>query len=343
MANPRALAAANLRQPDASTCSVSRTYAGPVTEAARPGSRTPSVVDRIREVGKDRVPFSVEFYPPRDESAEERLWRAARAFEPLRPAFVSCTYGAGGSTRDRTVRVVRQLAQETTLLPVAHLTAVGHSVAELRGMVGSFADCGITNMLALRGDPQGGVHHEWVKHPLGLEYAVELVELIRSLGDFHVGVASFPEGHPRAIDLEHDTANLVAKLRAGAAYSITQMFFDVEDYLRLRDRLQSADAEQGAKPLIPGLMPITSLRAVRKQVELSGSQIPPKLLEGLTAAAGNGPEENRDEVRKIGIELATEMSMRLLAEGVPCLHFCTMNFAKATSEVLSNLGATVPA
>jgi methylenetetrahydrofolate reductase (NADPH) len=314
-----------------------------VTEAARPESRTPSVVDRIREVGTDRVPFSVEFYPPRDEPAEERLWRAARAFEPLRPVFVSCTYGAGGSTRDRTVRVVRQLAQETTLLPVAHLTAVGHSVAELRGLVGAFADCGITNMLALRGDPQGGVHNEWVKHPQGLAYAVELVELIRSLGDFHVGVASFPEGHPRAVDLEHDTANLVAKLRAGAAYSITQMFFDVEDYLRLRDRVQAADAEQGAKPLIPGLMPITSLRTVRKQVELSGSQIPPKLLERLTAAAGDGPEDNRDEVRKIGIELATEMSMRLLAEGVPCLHFCTMNFAKATSEVLSNLGATVPA
>jgi methylenetetrahydrofolate reductase (NADPH) len=314
-----------------------------VTEAARPESRTPSVVDRIREVGTDRVPFSVEFYPPRDEPAEERLWRAARAFEPLRPVFVSCTYGAGGSTRDRTVRVVRQLAQETTLLPVAHLTAVGHSVAELRGLVGAFADCGITNMLALRGDPQGGVHNEWVKHPQGLAYAVELVELIRSLGDFHVGVASFPEGHPRAVDLDHDTANLVAKLRAGAAYSITQMFFDVEDYLRLRDRVQAADAEQGAKPLIPGLMPITSLRTVRKQVELSGSQIPPKLLERLTAAAGDGPEENRDEVRKIGIELATEMSMRLLAEGVPCLHFCTMNFAKATSEVLSNLGATVPA
>ncbi|MBV8928659.1 MAG: methylenetetrahydrofolate reductase [Mycobacteriaceae bacterium] len=318
-------------------------YAGRVTETARPVSQTPSVVDRINDIGKDRVPFSVEFYPPRDQAAEERLWRAARAFEQLRPAFVSCTYGAGGSTRDRTVRVVRELARETTLLPVAHMTAVGHSLAELRALVGAFADCGITNMLALRGDPQGGVHNEWVKHPDGLEYAVELVELIRGLGDFHVGVASFPEGHPRAIGLEHDTANLIAKLRTGAEYSITQMFFDVEDYLRLRDRVHSADPEQAAKPLIPGLMPITSLRTVRKQVELSGSEIPPKLLERLTSAAGDGPQENRDEVRKIGIELATEMSSRLLAEGVPCLHFCTMNFAKATSEVLANLGVTVSA
>jgi methylenetetrahydrofolate reductase (NADPH) len=205
------------------------------------------VVDRMRQIAKDRVPFSVEFYPPRDEVAEARLWRAARVFEPMSPAFVSCTYGAGGSTRDRTVRVVEALARETTLLPVAHMTAVGHSVAELRALVGEFAGCGITNMLALRGDPQGGVHDEWVKHPEGLEYAVELVELIGGLGDFDVGVASFPEGHPRAPDLAHDTTNLVNKLRAGAEYSITQMFFDVDDYLRLRDRVAAADPEQGVR------------------------------------------------------------------------------------------------
>ncbi|MET0995050.1 MAG: methylenetetrahydrofolate reductase [NAD(P)H] [Mycobacterium sp.] len=293
-------------------------------------------------MGKDRVPFSVEFYPPRDEAAEARLWRAARVFERLSPAFVSVTYGAGGSTRDRTIRVVRELARDTTLLPVAHLTAVGHSVAELRSMIGSYADCGISNVLALRGDPQGGVHEEWRKHPEGLEYAVEMVALVRELGDFHVGVASFPAGHPRAIDLDQDTANLVAKLRAGAEYSITQMFFNVDDYLRLRDRVAASDPQQGAKPIIPGLMPITSLRTVQRQVELSGAGIPPDLLARLTAAAGDGPEENRDEVRKIGIELATEMSSRLIAEGAPCLHFCTLNFAKATSEVLTNLGMTVP-
>ncbi|MET0758713.1 MAG: methylenetetrahydrofolate reductase [Mycobacterium sp.] len=293
-------------------------------------------------MGKDRVPFSVEFYPPRDEAAEARLWRAARVFERLSPAFVSVTYGAGGSTRDRTIRVVRELARDTTLLPVAHLTAVGHSVAELRSMIGSYADCGISNVLALRGDPQGGVHEEWRKHPEGLEYAVEMVALVRELGDFHVGVASFPAGHPRAIDLDQDTANVVAKLRAGAEYSITQMFFNVDDYLRLRDRVAASDPQQGAKPIIPGLMPITSLRTVQRQVELSGAGIPPDLLARLTAAAGDGPEENRDEVRKIGIELATEMSSRLIAEGAPCLHFCTLNFAKATSEVLTNLGMTVP-
>lgn len=305
------------------------------------GSQTVSVVDRIAAVGKDRVPFSVEFYPPRDAAAEARLWRAARVFEPMAPAFVSVTYGAGGSTRDRTVRIVGELAESTTLLPVAHLTAVGHSVGELRAMIGAYADRGIHNVLVLRGDPQGGVHEEWIKHPDGLEYAVEMVKMVRELGDFHVGVASFPEGHPRSIDLDQDTQNLVGKLRAGAEYSITQMFFDVDDFLRLRDRVMAADPEQGAKPLIPGIMPITSLRTVRRQCELSGSQIPADLLERLTAASGDGPEENRDEVRKIGIELATEMSARLIAEGAPCLHFCTLNFARATSEVLANLGMTV--
>ncbi len=301
------------------------------------------MVDRIEAIGKDRVPFSVEFFPPKDEAAEAQLWRAARVFERMAPAFVSVTYGAGGSTRDRTIRIVRELARDTTLLPVAHLTAVGHSVAELRAMIGSYADCGISNVLALRGDPQGGVHAEWIRHPEGLEYAVDMVRLVRGLGDFHVGVASFPEGHPRAIDLEHDTANLVGKLRAGAEYSITQMFFDVDDYLRLRDRVFSADPEQGAKPLIPGLMPITSLKTVQRMVELSGSQFPEAVLARLTRAAGDGAEENRDAVRKVGIEIATEMSARLIAEGAPSLHFCTLNFAKATSEVLANLGISVPA
>ena len=314
-------------------------YAGRVRG---PGGTT-SVVDRINDIGSGRVPFSVEFFPPRDEAAEARLWRAAREFERLSPAFVSVTYGAGGSTRDRTVRVVRELARDTTLLPVAHLTAVGHSVADLRSMIGAYADCGISNVLALRGDPQGGVHAPWQRHPEGLEYAIEMVRLVGGLGDFRVGVASFPEGHPRAADLDHDTRVLVDKLRAGAEYSITQMFFDVDDYLRLRDRVVAADPEQGAKPIIPGLMPITSLRTVRRQVELSGSQIPAALLDRLTQAAGPGPEENRDEVRRIGIELATDMSARLIAEGAPCLHFCTLNFARATREVLTNLGLTVRA
>lgn len=290
-----------------------------------------------------RIPFSVEFSPPRDEASEARLWRAVREFERLRPAFVSMTYGAGGSTRDRTLRVTGQLARETTLLPVAHLTAVGHSVGELRSIVGGYADAGIRNILALRGDPPGDPLGEWRKHPEGVEYAEELVRLVRGLGDFHVGVASHPEGHYRCADLEADTHHLVAKLRAGAAYSITQMFFDVEQYLRLRDRVSALDPVQGEKPIIPELMPITSLRSVRRMVELSGSALPPDLDRRLADAAGDGPEEDRAAVREVGIEVATQMCERLIAEGAPGLHFITLNFARATREVLVNLGLDSPA
>ncbi|MDL9937391.1 methylenetetrahydrofolate reductase [Gordonia sp. ABSL1-1] len=310
--------------------------------AGQPGSdRAPSIVERLAAPHRGPVPFSVEFFPPRDADSEARLWRAVRTFERLGPAFVSMTYGAGGSTRDRTVRITGELAAQTTLLPVAHLTAVNHSIAELRALVGAYADQGITNILALRGDPPGDPLGEWVAHPAGVEYAAELVSLIDSLGDFHVGVASFPEGHHRSPDLDHDTANLVRKLRAGAQYSITQMFFDVDHYLRLRDRVSATDAEQARKPIIPGLMPITSLASVRRMVELSGSVLPPAVEARLAAAAGDGPEEDRAAVRAVGIDLATEMAERLIAEGAPCLHFCSLNFAKATSEVLERLGVDV--
>ncbi|MGQ4600508.1 methylenetetrahydrofolate reductase [Nocardia sp. R6R-6] len=310
----------------------------------QPGiSATPSVVESLRMHEGHAVPFSVEFNPPRDAEAEARLWRVVRQFECMHPAFVSMTYGAGGSTRDRTVRVTGQLAQETTLLPVAHLTAVEHSVAELRSLVGAYADSGISNILVLRGDPPGDPLGEWHRHPEGVSYAEEVVRIVRDLGDFHVGVASFPLGHHRSPDLDTDTAFLAAKLRAGAEYSITQMFFDVEHYLRLRDRLAAFDPIEGAKPIIPELMPITSLRTVRRAEQLSGRQLPAAVTERLWAAASDGSEENAVAVRAAGIEIATEMAQRLIDEGAPCLHFITLNFARATSEVLANLGYGVAA
>lgn len=297
-----------------------------------------TVLSRLAAPHAGPVPFSVEFFPPRSEAEEARLWHAVRVFERMDPAFVSLTYGAGGSTRDRTVRIAGELATSTTLTTVAHLTAVNHSVDELRGLVGAYADKGITNLLALRGDPPGDPLGEWVKHPDGVTYAAELVELIGGLGDFHTGVASFPEGHHRAPNLAADTGNLVRKLRAGAEYSVSQIFFDVEHYLRLRDRVVAADPEQGAKPLIPGILPITSLASVRRMVELSGSELPQSVAERLAAAAGDGPEEDRAALRAVGIDLCTEMSQRLVAEGAPCLHFISLNFARATSEVLERLG-----
>lgn len=297
----------------------------------------------LRTHSSTAVPFSVEFNPPRDATAEARLWRAVRQFERMHPAFVSMTYGAGGSTRDRTVRVTGALAQETTLLPVAHLTAVEHSLAELRSLVGAYADSGIRNILVLRGDPPGDPLGEWTKHPEGVAYAEELVRIVRDLGDFHVGVASFPQGHHRSPDLDTDTRYLAAKLRAGAEYSITQMFFDVEHYLRLRDRMAACDPIEAAKPIIPELMPITSLRTVARAEELCGRPLPSAVMERLHRAAGDNPEANQAAVREVGIEIATEMGRRLINEGAPCLHFITLNFAKATSEVLTNLGYGVTA
>lgn len=281
--------------------------------------------------------FSVEFFPPRDAESERILWRAIRELEPLDPAFVSVTYGAGGSRRDRTIRVTGRIAQETTLLPVAHLTAVNHSIAELRNVIGWYAASGVSNVLALRGDPPGDPHGEWVPHPEGVTYAEELVRLVRSLGDFCVGVAAFPYGHPRSTDLETDTDYLVRKLRAGAHYAISQLFFRVEDFLRLRDRVAARGVDVEQVPLLPGLMPITSLRGLQKMVELAGAPLPAEIRARVEPHA-----DDPAAVRAIGVEIATEMGEKLIEEGVNALHFYTLNRSTATREVVARLGL-VPA
>ncbi|GGP41178.1 methylenetetrahydrofolate reductase [Saccharothrix coeruleofusca] len=278
--------------------------------------------------------FSVEFFPPRDEADELVLWRAIRELEALDPAFVSITYGAGGSSRDRTIRTTGRVVQETTLVPMAHLTAVDHSVAELRNVIGWYAAVGVRNILAVRGDPPGDPHGEWVAHPQGLTYAEELVRLCRELGDFCVGVAAFPYGHPRSADLDTDTRYLVRKLRAGADFAIAQLFLEAEDFLRLRDRVAALGCDV---PLLPGLMPLTTPRTLAKTVELSGAPVPPAVARRLEPWA-----DDPVAFRRAGVDLVTEMGQRLLDEGVPGLHFYTFNRSKATREVVGRLGL-VPA
>lgn len=289
-----------------------------------------AVIDRL---GGDRPVFSVEFFPPRDDAGERQLWQAVRDFEPLDPAFLSVTYGAGGSSRDRTVRITGRVAQETALVPMAHLTAVNHSVAELRHVIASYAAAGIRNVLALRGDPPGDPLGEWVAHPQGVHYAEELVRLVRSLGDFCVGVAAFPECHPRSPDADSDVRYLVAKLRAGARFAITQMFFHSDDYVRLRDRVAAAGADMATVPILAGIMPITTLRGVQKMAELSGCTIPAAVRDRV-AAVGDDPAA----VRQVGVDVASELCERLLAEGAPGLHFYTLNRSGSTRAVLGRLG-----
>ena len=287
-------------------------------------------VPAIRDLLAQGPSFSFEFFPPKTDDGERLLWQAIRELEPLRPSYVSITYGAGGSNRDRTVRLTERIATETTLVPMAHLTAVDHSATELRHVVGQYADAGVRNILALRGDPPGSPQGVWRAHPEGLTYAEELVRLVKSAGDFCVGVAAFPDGHPESPDAASDARYLAQKIRAGADFAVTQFFFDWEAYVRLRDAVQVLGCEV---PIVPGIMPVTNVRSIQRMAEMSGAAFPAELAERLLAV-----ESDPEAVRAIGVEVASELCRRLLDEGAPGIHFYTLNRSTATREIWQRLG-----
>ena len=272
--------------------------------------------------------YSFEFFPPKDDKEQRQLLSTIRDLEPLKPSFVSVTYRGGAASRTRTTAVVADLAATTSLTPMAHLTCRAHPRTELVDVMNGFRAVGVENLLALGGDPlpQQLTYSD-------LKYASQLVALGRAQGYKSIGVAAHPAGHPRSLDLRTDRMHLAAKVRQ-ADFAITQFFFKLEEYARLRDELAALGV---TKPIIAGIMPITSLTAVQRMAELSGYAVPADIVTRITAG-GNEPEE----IRARGIDLAAELCAQLLEAGVPGLHFYTLNYSKATREVYAKLGL-VPA
>ena len=274
--------------------------------------------------------YSFEFFPPKDQAGEERLWAAMSALEPIAPDFISVTYGAGGSTRDRTIRITSEITERTSIPTVAHLTCVGSTRGELIEILQKYKEAGINSILALRGDPTGGPSAPWVPTVGGFSHADQLVELAMEVGGFEVGVAAFPDVHPASQgDLAKDVEVLIRKESLGATFATTQFFFEAKSYQRLVEALA---AKGSSLPIIPGILPVTNVKQLVRMSELSGTEIPANILERFSAI-----EADQDAVQKLGIEIATDLCEQLLELGVPGLHFYTMNTSSATLEIYRKL------
>ena len=274
--------------------------------------------------------FSFELFPPKTDEGEQQLWATVAELEPLHPTFVSITYGAGGSTRDRTVRICAAMASQTAIVPVAHLTCVGASRAELEAVIDQYLSAGVTTILALRGDPPGGPGHPWREHPDGFSHADELVRLIRSQGSLSVGVAAFPEGHPESASLDDDARVLAMKQDAGAEFAVTQFFFRARDY---EDLVRRARSHGCTMPIVPGLMPVTNVAQIERFAQLSGAEFPPEM-----ARAFADISDDAAAVQDLGVAMMVDLGAELLAMDAPGLHFYTLNRSTSTMRVYEALG-----
>ena len=276
---------------------------------------------------------SVEFFPPKDDAGEARLWEASSALETIAPDFISVTYGAGGSTRDRTIQITKEITKRTGRDTVAHLTCVGSTKDELLKILSQYKGAGIKSILALRGDPVGGPAANWVTTDGGFDHADQLVELAISQGGFEVGVAAFPDGHPASSrNSEKDIDVLIRKEQLGATFATTQFFFESSKWETLVAKLSARGSNL---PIIAGILPITNVKQLNRMAELGGTPIP-----GNISKLFNEISEDPDAVRKAGAELATKLCEELIALKVPGLHFYTMNTASATLEICTSLGLT---
>jgi methylenetetrahydrofolate reductase (NADPH) len=280
-----------------------------------------------------RTSYSFEFFPPKDTQGEERLWAAMTGLEALHPDFISVTYGAGGSTRDRTIAITSHITERTKIPTVAHLTCVGSTKTELIEILGKYREAGITSILALRGDPVGGPSAPWSTTPGGFDHADQLVELAKELGGFTIGVAAFPDGHPASGgNFEKDIDVLIKKESLGATFATTQFFFEVDRWRKLVDRLS---ARGSSLPIIAGILPVTNVKQLSRMSELGGTPIPDSIMKRFLEV-----EDDSEAVRALGVEIATDLCQKLLAEGVPGIHFYTMNSSTATREIYENLGVS---
>jgi methylenetetrahydrofolate reductase (NADPH) len=277
-----------------------------------------------------RVRLSFEFFPPKTEAMEESLWAAIRRLEPLAPDFVSVTYGAGGSTRERTHRTVKRILDETGLKPAAHLTCVGASREEVDEVIREYWDAGVRHIVALRGDPPEGIGGAYVPRADGYANATELTSAIKAVAPFDVIVGVYPEKHPESPSLEHDIEVIKAKVDAGATLGVSQFFFDIDAFLRFRDRVDAA----GIKiPIVPGIMPVTNFVGLRKMAAACQTHIP-DWLENLF----DGLEKDPDTRRLIACSVAAEMCAKLEEEGFSAFHFYTLNRADLVYAICQVLG-----
>jgi len=286
---------------------------------------------RISELLAAGRTYSFEFFPPKTDDAARDLEKVIGELQPLSPSFVSVTYGAGGSTRERTRDIVIHIQRDTGITAMAHLTCIAHDPADLVSLLEQYRDAGIENILALAGDPPADQVDITSPVPGELRYATELIELVRDVDDFCIGVAAHPELHPRSLgDRAADRDHLAAKLEL-ADFGITQFFFEAEPYLTMIDEL----AERGVtKPVLPGIMPVTNASQVQRMAKLSGAEFPPHLAAEFAARA-----DDPVAVRALGVEVATQLCRDLLDAGVPGLHFYTLNRSTATREIAANLGS----